>query len=468
MQGNRTGTSFADPTYEGTCPSGPFLGHLPMTSPKRACVITYGCQMNEYESAVIERMLVERGFSLDANPEEADLILLNTCTVRARPEHKVFSQLGAFRRLKQRRPEVRLIVCGCVAQQWGAGLLSRAPHVDAVIGSRDLRALQRFLDGELGDTQVVAGCLESDPFVDTPPLVRQSQVTAFVTIVEGCSYFCRYCIVPYVRGKATSRPLGGVLREVQFLAEQGVREVTLLGQSVNSYGRDLRGGPRFLDVLQAVHQVPGIERIRFTSAHPRDFTEQLLEALPRLPKVCEHFHLPLQSGDDAVLKAMGRGYTADQYLDLVGRLRRAAPEVAITTDVMVGFPGESEQAYGNTLSLMAQVRFDQAFMFKYSDRPGTRAATMESKVPAPEKQRRLEQLVAQQNRIAAEINAALVGREMEVLVEGRDRTGNLLSGRTRTNKIFHLEGQATPGDLVQARAERTYLWGFRGPIAARP
>ena len=435
-----------------------------MTSPKRACVITYGCQMNEYESAVIERMLAERGFALDATPEEADLILLNTCTVRARPEHKVFSQLGAFRRLKERRPALRLIVCGCVAQQWGASLLSRAPHVDAVIGSRDLRALQRFLDGELGSTRVVAGCLESNPFVDTPPLVRHGQVTAFVTIVEGCSYFCRYCIVPYVRGKATSRPLGAVLREVQFLASQGVREVTLLGQSVNFYGKDVRGGPRFLEMLQAVHQVQGIERIRFTSAHPRDFTDHLIEALACLPKVCEHFHLPLQSGDDAILKAMGRGYTTAEYLRLVDRLRQAVPGAAISTDVMVGFPGESDQAYENTLALMAQVRFDQAFMFKYSDRPGTRAASMEPKIPAGEKQRRLEQLVLQQNRIAAEINAARVGQEMEVLVEGCDRTGHFLTGRTRTNKIFHLEGEATPGQLVRARAQRSYLWGFRGPV----
>ncbi len=435
-----------------------------MSVRKRACVITYGCQMNQYESAVIERMLVERGFELGASPEQADLVVMNTCTVRARPEHKVFSELGLLRRQKERRPAMRIVVCGCVAQQWGAGLLQRAPQVDAVIGPRDLGALARYLDGELAPTGLVAGCLDGNPFVDTPPLVRAGQATAFVTVVEGCSYFCRYCIVPYVRGQAVSRPLEAILRELEFLASRGVQDVTLLGQSVNSYGKDGGGGGSFVELLRRVHQVEGIERIRFTSAHPRDFTEELIETVAALPKVCEHFHLPLQSGDDAVLKAMGRRYTSADYLKIVDRLRELIPGVAVSTDVMVGFPGETEAAYRNTLRLMARVRFDQAFMFKYSDRPGTRAADMPDKVEAPEKQRRLQELVAQQNRVAAQINAALQGEEFEVLVEGPDATGRYMTGRTRTNKIFHLEGQAHPCQFLRARAEHTYLWGFRGRI----
>ncbi len=435
-----------------------------MTLPKRACVITYGCQMNEYESAVIERMLVERGYQLGAPPEEADLVVMNTCTVRARPEHKVFSQLGWLRRLKEKRPQMRLVVCGCVAQQWGSGILARAPHVDVVIGPRDLASLARYLDGQLGLGQLVATCLESHPFVATPPLVRERQVAAFVTVVEGCSYYCRYCIVPYVRGRATSRPAQEVVEEVAFLARQGVREVTLLGQSVNCYGRDGGGGCCFAELLRRVHQVEGIERIRFTSAHPRDFDEELIETVASLPKICEHFHLPLQSGDDAILKAMGRRYSTADYLRLVGRLREALPGVAISTDLMVGFPGETEEAHRNTLRFTAEVRFHQAFMFKYSDRPGTRAATMPGKVEAAEKQRRLEELVAQQNRISAEINAVLLGEEFEVLVEGLERTGKFMTGRTRTNKIFHLEGQAEVGQFVRARAERSYLWGFRGRL----
>jgi len=435
---------------------------------RKAHILTYGCQMNVYESAVMKRLLERHGYSLVGSPDQAHLVILNTCSVRRRPERKVFGKLAELAKARKSRPEMKIVVSGCMAQLRADELRQRF-RIDAIFGPRNLAEFAAFLARiEGGDVQPeIATCLASNPFTGVRPAVEPGCPSAFVSIMEGCSNFCAYCIVPYVRGPELSRPEEDVIAEIEALVAEGVREVTLLGQNVNAYGRDLPDGQTFVGLLRRACQIKGLARVRFTTSHPRDFDREIVRAVAELPQVCEHFHLPVQSGDDEILRQMGRGYTLHDYRALADYIRGTIPEAAISTDVMVGFPGETEAQFENTLRAFEEIRFDQAFTFIYTDRPNTAASRMTEKVPRETAVERLRRLSELQNRISKEINERQVGRVFEVLVEGpSEKDPSLLTGRTRTNKIVHFEGPPElRGSLVKVRACEAHLWGFTGQRA---
>ncbi|QJA05554.1 tRNA (N6-isopentenyl adenosine(37)-C2)-methylthiotransferase MiaB [Thermosulfurimonas marina] len=434
---------------------------------KRVYLKTFGCQMNEYDS---ERMLalLREEYVPCAQPEEADLILVNTCSVRKKAEEKVYSLVGRFKHLKSRRPEVVVGVCGCVAQQEGERLVKRLPHVDLVLGPRTVFRIREALQEiEAGRGPVVWVELDTDW---SPPLPTPSEngrpVKAFVTIMQGCDNFCSYCVVPYVRGREVSRPPEEILREVECLVAQGVREITLLGQNVNSYGRKERGFPTFAELLRLISEIEGLWRLRFTTSHPKDLSEDLMRAFAELEKLCEHLHLPVQSGSSRILHLMNRKYTREEYLEKVRRLREMAPEVALTTDIIVGFPGETEEDFRQTLTLLEEVRYQEIFSFKYSDRPFARARDFPEKVPEEVKAARLEEVHRLQARITEEIYRSYIGRKEEILVEGRSERNPLLwTGRTRTNLVVNFsapEGLDLKGALVHVLIKDTGKHSLRG------
>ncbi len=458
---------------------------------RRYFIDTMGCQMNKRDSETVAGILEQLGYRPARTPAEADFIALNTCAVRAKPEHKVFSKMGELRLLKQRRPQTLIAVLGCVAQVAAEQIARRAPHVDIIIGPRNYSRLPEAIAAASqasGRSTPIIVTDTGETIAEGVPVVRNTGVSAFVNVTYGCNNFCAYCIVPYARGQEQSRPVEQIVAEVQEAVAIGYREITLLGQNVNSYGtgsrqecrsyqevvRSGQGCPShrttrkeeydFADLLTEVSRVAGLERIRFTTSHPKDLSPKLLEAIAELPPVCEHLHLPIQSGDDEVLARMGRGYTYEQYHNLVEAARQRIPGVSITTDIMVGFPGESEEQFENTLRAFEEIRFDQAFMFKYSDRPGTRAAQMADKVLEPVKQARLERLVTRQNEIGRQLNEQLVGQSFEVLVEGPDpKSAGKVRGRTRTNKIVIFPGpQSLQGQVVPVHSQQAFLWGFLG------
>ncbi len=440
--------------------------------------------MNERDSETVAGILHCLGYQPAQTPAEADFIALNTCAVRAKPEHKVFSKLGELRRIKQERPQTIIAVLGCVAQVAAQEIARRAPYVDIIIGPRNYAQLAQAIKtvqrtSAPNDPVIVTDSHKTIP--EALPVRRTTPVSAFVNVTYGCNNFCTYCVVPYARGREQSRPVQEIVAEVEQAVAEGYKEVTLLGQNVNSYGSGAgQGCPSptvmsqeegygFADLLAEVSRVEELERIRFTTSHPKDISVSLLAAIAGLPNVCEHLHLPIQAGDDEVLARMGRGYTYEQYRHLVEAARERIPGLSITTDVMVGFPGETEEQFHNTLRAFEEIRFDQAFMFKYSDRPGTRAAEMPDKVPEAVKQARLEQLVALQNETARQINQKLVGKSFEVLVAGADaKSPGKVRGRTRTNRLVIFPGQERLiGKLVQVQTQEAYLWGFLGEIAAQ-
>lgn len=430
----------------------------------RYYIETYGCQMNVRDSETIAGELEAIGYQRAEAPDQADVVVLNTCSVREKPHHKVYSRLGELRRIKARRPSTVIAVCGCMAQIVGEELVQRADYVDIVLGPRNVARFPEALAEVLAGGGPVIIRDEAERVPEGLPVVRCPGVSAYVNVTYGCDNFCAYCVVPYARGREVSRRPDDILAEVRAAVAAGRREVTLLGQNVNSYGRDLDPPITFPRLLALVNEVDGLWRIRFTTSHPKDCSEELLQAMARLEKVCEHLHLPLQAGDDEVLQRMGRGYTYAQYLAIIERARELIPDVAVTTDLMVGFPGETPEQFERTLRAVEEIRFDQAFMFKYDDRPGTRAAEMPDKVPPAEKQRRLELLVALQNEIARSINQAQVGQVFEVLVEEVDaKAPHTLRGRTRQHKLMLFPArEELIGTLVRVRANEAFLWGFRG------
>ncbi|MCX7597774.1 MAG: tRNA (N6-isopentenyl adenosine(37)-C2)-methylthiotransferase MiaB, partial [Armatimonadetes bacterium] len=384
-----------------------------------------------------------------------------------RPHHKVYSRLGELGRLKQRRPGLIIAVCGCMAQIVGDRIAERSSFVDVVLGPRNVGRFAEALTEAMArrGRTILRDTTECVP--EGLPTRRHPGLGAFINVSYGCDNFCAYCIVPYARGREVSRDPQAILAEVEAAVAAGYREVTLLGQNVNSYGRGLAHPITFADLLAMVNAVPALDRIRFITSHPKDCSEGLLRAIADLEKVCEHLHLPLQAGDDEILARMGRGYTYDHYRRIVQRARELIPDIAITTDLMVGFPGETEEQFQRTLSAVEEIRFDQAFMFKYDDRPGTRAETMPDKIPEKEKLDRLARLIALQNRIAREVNEAQVGREFEVLVEERDEkhTG-YVRGRTRQNKVMVFAGGGElVGRVVRVRATKGHMWGFEGTLS---
>jgi tRNA-2-methylthio-N6-dimethylallyladenosine synthase len=448
---------------------------------ERFHIITQGCQMNVRDSQAMAGLLAQMGYAATDDPADADVIILNTCTVREGAEDRAYGRLGELRALKRRRPGLLLGVAGCLVQQDRERVLERAPWLDLVFGVHNIHRLPELLsaarDGCMPVYEVWDRSDRDRPLPILPALRSGASagVRGFVNIIHGCNKFCTFCIVPYVRGRERSVAPEAVVAEVRGLAAQGVREVTLLGQNVDSYGHDLQPRTDLAALLETVHEVEGIERIRFTTSHPRDMTRRLIAAVARLPKVCEHIHLPVQAGDDEILRRMHRAYTAAQYRETVDAVRAAMPAASLTTDVIVGFPGETEDAFERTLRFVEEVRFDAVNTAMYSPRPGTPAAGYPDQVPDADKRRRLAALNRMQERIAAGINRGLIGTRQDVLAEEPGRKGGVL-GRTRTNKIVTFDGDAAligrtlPVEIVDAGS-----WVLRGqcvphrgaPAAAR-
>ena len=441
-------------------------------SEKKVFIRTFGCQMNEYDSAKMADVLAaSEAMVLTDSPEDADLILFNTCSVREKAQEKVFSDLGRIRHLKRRRPDLLIGVGGCVASQEGARIIERAPFVDLVFGPQTLHRLPALIEQRRasGRPQVDISFPEVEKF-DALPLPRVDGVTAFVSIMEGCSKYCTFCVVPYTRGEEVSRPLEDVLTEVADLADQGVREVTLLGQNVNAY-RGTDGGGEAVDfamLLECVAQVPGIGRIRYTTSHPREFTPRLIDAHRRLPQLAGHVHLPLQCGSDRVLAAMKRGYTLLEYKSIVRRLRAARPGISISSDFIVGFPGETEADFEHTLRAVQELGFDSSFSFVYSPRPGTPAAEMPDPTPRQAKLERLYRLQQALEESSRAIGAAMVGGVEPVLAEGTSkRDPNELTGRTSNNRIVNFPARAQLiGQIIDVRILEARSHSLRGERAA--
>ena len=415
----------------------------------RFFIRTYGCQMNEYDSGKISGLLAEsRGMTPATDPEDAELIVFNTCSVREKAQEKVFADLGRLKRLKESNPGVMIAVGGCVASQEGAGIVERAPYVDVVFGPQTLHRLPELLERrrESGRSQVDVSFPEIEKF-DRLPAARAEGASAFVSIMEGCSKFCSFCVVPYTRGAEVSRPFEQVIAEISELAGQGVREVTLLGQNVNAWRGEIAGAPAdFAELLRYVAEVEGIGRIRYTTSHPREFTQRLIDAHADLGEaLASHVHLPVQSGSDRVLAAMKRGYTALEYRSIVRRLAKAVPRLSLASDFIVGFPGESAADFDATMALARDLAFDGAFTFLYSPRPGTPAADLRDDVPPEEKKDRLQRLQALVESQARTVSAAMVGSVQRVLVEGPSaRSPEDLAGRTANNRIVNFPRPARP------------------------
>jgi tRNA-2-methylthio-N6-dimethylallyladenosine synthase len=417
---------------------------------KKFYIKTFGCQMNEYDSAKIADVLAsQHGMEPADDVQHADVILFNTCSVREKAQEKVFHDLGRVKHLKRARPGVLIGVGGCVASQEGAGIVARAPYVDLVFGPQTLHRLPQMIEARQtsGKPQVDISFPEIEKF-DRLPAARVEGPTAFVSIMEGCSKYCTFCVVPYTRGEEVSRPLDDVLTEVAELALQGVKEVTLLGQNVNAYrgGADHGEPADFGLLLEYVAEIPGIERIRYTTSHPREFTQRLIDAYAAIPKLVSHVHLPVQSGSDRVLSAMKRGYTALEYKAIVRRLRERRADVSISSDFIVGFPGESDADFSATLKLIDDVGFDSSFSFVYSPRPGTPAAGLPDATPPATKLERLQRLQRRIDEQAQSISRAMVGTRQRVLVTGTARKDpGELSGRTDNNRVINFHG---PQELI--------------------
>ena len=435
---------------------------------KKVHIKTYGCQMNEYDSdKMFDVLRKSHGMTEAKTPEEADLLLLNTCSVREKAQEKVFSELGRWKALKSAKPGTVIGVGGCVASQEGKALQERAPCVDIVFGPQTLHRLPRLFDEAVaGKKRLVDVSFPQVEKFDRLPEPRVTGPTAFVSIMEGCSKYCSFCVVPYTRGEEVSRPVAGVLQEIRRLTAGGVREVTLLGQNVNAYRSVSEDGTPvdFALLLYHVAALDGVERIRYTSSHPIEFTPELIEAYADVPQLPDHLHLPVQSGSDRVLAAMKRGYTALEYKSIIRKLRELRPEISVSSDFIVGFPGETDEDFRKTMDLVEAVGFDQSFSFIYSARPGTPAAALPDDTPAEVKKERLQTLQARLDRNAAEISDRMVGSVQCVLVEGEAKKGRgELCGRTGNNRVVNFEAQETrPGEFLSMRITEALPNSLRG------
>jgi len=441
---------------------------------KKVFIRTFGCQMNEYDSDKMADVLnAAEGFEKTADPGEADLILFNTCSVREKAQEKVFADLGRVRALKLARPGVLIGVGGCVASQEGGEIVKRAPYVDLVFGPQTLHRLPELLRERraTGKPQVDISFPEIEKFDNLPP-ARVEAASAFVSIMEGCSKYCTFCVVPYTRGEEVSRPLADVMKEIRHLAANGVREVTLLGQNVNAYvGETTDGTPAdFALLLVHVAKVEGIERIRYTTSHPLEFTQRLIDAYTRIPKLVSQVHLPVQSGSDRVLAAMKRNYTAMEYRSIIRRLRAARPDISISSDFIVGFPGETDADFEQTMNLVDDVRFDGSFSFIYSSRPGTPAANLADPTPHAVKLERLQRLQKRLQEIALEYSRRMVGTRQRVLVEGvSKKDGAELAGRSENNRVVNFAGPSRlVGHFVDLEITEAMPHSLRGRVVTIP
>ncbi|HEX5630017.1 MAG TPA: tRNA (N6-isopentenyl adenosine(37)-C2)-methylthiotransferase MiaB [Acidimicrobiia bacterium] len=436
-------------------------------------VRTFGCQMNEHDSERISGLFESDGMVPATGAEDADVVLINTCCIRENADNRLYGNLGQLKSLKQARPGMRIMVSGCLAQKDRDIVREKAPWVDVVFGTHNLHRALALLDHaeEWGPvTEIWEETASIDDVPSTLPVKRDLPYSAWVTITIGCNNGCTFCIVPVVRGREISRRPGDIVREVRELAADGVVEVTLLGQNVNSYGRDLavdgRRRPIFADLLRRVGEVPGVSRVRFTSPHPKDIREDVIQAMAETPAVCEQLHLPLQSGSPTILRAMQRGYTPERFLEKLRMAEAGITGLATSTDIIVGFPGETEADFAATLEVVEEARFDGAYMFIYSPRPGTAAATMPNHVPAAVAAERFARLAELQQRISVEKNRELIGTTVEVLVEGPSRKdAGMITARTRTNKVVHLPGEYAVGSFLHARIEQAAPSHLVGSLA---
>lgn len=443
----------------------------PDGSTRKLYIKTFGCQMNEYDSDKMADVLREnQGLELTNDPEDADVILFNTCSIREKAQEKVFSDLGRANQLKQKKPNLVIGVGGCVASQEGATIIRRAPYVDVVFGPQTLHRLPDLINKrhETGRSQVDISFPEIEKFDALPP-ARVEGPSAFVSIMEGCSKYCSFCVVPYTRGEEISRPFEDVLQEVADLADQGVKEVNLLGQNVNAYRGTMGDSGEIADfamLLEYVHEIPGIERIRYTTSHPKEMTNRLIEAHSALPKLVPFLHLPIQTGSDRILAAMKRGYTGLEFKAIARKLYAARPGLTLSSDFIVGFPGETDADFETTMKLIEDVNFDTSFSFIYSRRPGTPAADLHDDTPYDVKLKRLQRLQAQINKQAKAISHAMLNTIQPVLVEGESRRDkNELTGRTENNRIVNFSApKRLIGQIVNVRITDVYTNSLRGEV----
>lgn len=439
---------------------------------KKVYIKTFGCQMNEYDSDKMRDVLAATdGMIKTDKPEDADVILLNTCSVREKASEKVFSDLGRIRELKRNKPDLLIGVGGCVASQEGEAIIRRAPYVDVVFGPQTLHRLPQLLKDRKnsGRSQVDISFPEIEKFDHLPP-AKVEGATAFVSIMEGCSKYCSYCVVPYTRGEEVSRPFNDVLAEVAGLAEQGIKEISLLGQNVNAYRGSMEDGEiaDFALLLEYIAEFPQIERIRFVTSHPKEFNQRLIDAYAKIPKLVDHVYLPAQHGSDRVLAAMKRGYTSLEYKSVVRKLRAVRPNMHISSDFIVGFPGETDEDFDALMKLIKDIEFDNSFSFIFSARPGTPAASLEDLTPAPLKLRRLQTLQAVIDANTKKYSNAMIGTVQRILVEGPSvKDENELQGRTENNRVVNFPGgKELIGTLVKTRITESYNYSLRGELIA--
>jgi len=427
---------------------------------KKFHIWTSGCQMNVHDSEKIAGIFSENGLQHTGEVKDAGVIVLNTCSIREKAEQKFYSELGRLKTLKKNNPDLKIAVAGCIAQQKGKKLFKRFPYVDFVFGPDNIDSVQQWIETpDVGRRALDNGqriisvplshdarrttCVQDNPEYHTKilPMKREGRVRAWVSIMYGCDNFCAYCVVPYTRGRERSRPVEDICHEVRSLSQQGYKEVTLLGQNVNSYGKNLNKSCDFTCLLENIHEIDGIERIRFVTSHPRDLSEKLIDTIRDLSKLCEHLHLPIQSGSDKILEMMNRGYTFAEYRKKIDRLRNSVPDIAVTTDIITGFPGETDADFEMTMNALSEIKYDGIFAFKYSKRPDTRALDLPDHVDELTKSRRLSRILKVQESITFKINKSLEGKAFNILVEGTSETDNTkLTGRSRTNKIVNFCG----------------------------
>ena len=429
-------------------------------------ILVYGCQMNIADAERMEGQLQAAGYTPTEETARADIVLINTCCVRETAEDKVYGKIGEIKKIKEKNPRLIFGITGCMAQKEGDSLMRRAPHIDFVLGTGKVHELTRIIaEIRAEHSSIVDVVLSDSEIAEDLPIARSGKFSAWVPIMYGCNNYCTYCIVPYVRGRERSRAPEDVVAEVRRAVGEGYREVTLLGQNVNSYGKDHKKTD-FADLLRMVDEVEGIRRVRFMTSHPKDIGDKLIEAIKGGQHICEHIHLPVQYGSSRILKAMNRGYTVERYRERVRRVREALPNASLTTDLIVGFPGETEEDFAEMLNFLREMRYDSAYTFLYSKRSGTPAAAMIDQVPDAVKHARLHRLMQEQNAISREINEALMGAELEVMVEGASKNDAAVwSGRTRTNKIVLFpHGAERAGDFVQVRVTQPQTWVLKGEV----
>ena len=435
---------------------------------KFALVETYGCQQNVNDSQKYEGILQKMGYTLTPDREKADFIMFNTCAVRENAEKKVFGNIGALKHLKAKKPDLVIAIAGCMSQQEDVSkkLKSKYPHVDMILGTRAMAEFPALLERVLLEEKCrVVERQEIDCICENVPTNYDGGCKAFVSIMYGCNNFCTYCIVPYVRGRERSRSLTAVLDECRFLAEKGVKEITLLGQNVNSYGKDLGMSEGFATLLSEVDKIEGIERIRFMSSHPKDISDKVLEVMANGKRICHQLHLPLQSGSDKLLKEMNRVYNREKYLSIVNKAKALMPDLAITTDIIVGFPTETEEDFEDTISMLETVKYDSIFSFIYSKREGTPAAKMDFVATEAEIKARFDRLLEVQNAISYELNKKCEGEIQQVLVEGVSKEAGVLTGRNYANKIVNFSGdESLVGQIIKVKITRAQTWILLGEV----